>query len=90
MNQHFEGTYHLQGDENQPNMKPARQQVARQPTASTLLSCSADFRPLKMEVIRSSETLVHIQTTRLYIPEDGNLPRHNLTAIETRCVITFC
>jgi hypothetical protein len=29
----------------------------------------------KMEVIRTSETFVHIQTTRPYIPEDGNI--HN-------------
>jgi hypothetical protein len=31
------------------------------------------FWTLKMEVIRSSETSVDIRTTRLYIPEDGNI-----------------
>jgi hypothetical protein len=30
------------------------------------------FSPLKMEVIRSSETSFHIRTTRWYIPEVGN------------------
>jgi hypothetical protein len=36
---------------------------------------------LKMDVIRSSETSVHIRTTRCYIPEDGdirNYRRENL------------
>jgi hypothetical protein len=33
------------------------------------------FLALNMEVIRSSETSVHIQTTRRYIPEDDNF--HN-------------
>jgi hypothetical protein len=33
------------------------------------------FPTLKMEVIPSSETSIHIQTTRQYIPEDGNI--HN-------------
>jgi hypothetical protein len=40
-------------------------------TCCTLISPSADFT-LKMEVICSSETSVHIQTTRRYISEDGN------------------
>jgi hypothetical protein len=40
--------------------------------ASKLVSCTADFRPLKIEVIRSSEISVRIETTRCYIPEDGN------------------
>jgi hypothetical protein len=40
--------------------------------SSFLIGC---FLTLKMEVIRSSETSVHIRTTRCYIPEDGNF--HN-------------
>jgi hypothetical protein len=31
------------------------------------------FSTLKMEVMRSSETLVHIRTTRCSIPENGNI-----------------
>jgi hypothetical protein len=31
------------------------------------------FSTLKMEMISSSETSVHIPTTRRYIPEDGNI-----------------
>jgi hypothetical protein len=37
-------------------------------TCFTLVFCHADFRPLKMEIIRSSETSVHIGTTWCYIP----------------------
>jgi hypothetical protein len=36
------------------------------------VSWLANFWPLKIEVICSFETSVHIRTTRLYIPEDGN------------------
>jgi hypothetical protein len=61
VNHHFEGTYHLcfQGKKS---------------------SCLAGFLIgwffiLKMEVILFSKMLVHIQTTRRYNPEDGNI--HN-------------
>jgi hypothetical protein len=37
------------------------------------LPAHADFSTLKMEAIRSSETLVHTGTTRRHIPEDGIL-----------------
>jgi hypothetical protein len=36
-------------------------------------SSLADFSTLKMEAIRSSETLVHTRSTRSHIPEDGIL-----------------
>jgi hypothetical protein len=36
-------------------------------------SSLADFSPLKMEAIRSSETSVHTRSTRRHIPEDGIL-----------------
>jgi hypothetical protein len=38
----------------------------------TLVSCLA-VSTLKMEVMRSTETSVHIQTTRCYISECGNI-----------------
>jgi hypothetical protein len=59
MNQRFEGTYHhhLQS-RNRPRKKPG-----------FLL---AWFSTLKMGMILSCETLVHILTTKCYIPEDGN------------------
>jgi hypothetical protein len=44
------------------------------PTCCTLVSSSA-VSSLKMEVIPSSETSVHIWTIGRYIPEDGNI--HN-------------
>jgi hypothetical protein len=37
-------------------------------------SSLADFSTLKMDAIRSSETLVHTRSTRRHIPEDGILP----------------
>jgi hypothetical protein len=40
-------------------------------------SSIADFSTLKMEVIRSSETLVHIRSTRRHIPKDGILHSHS-------------
>jgi hypothetical protein len=39
-------------------------------------SSLADFPTLKMEAIRSSETLVHIRSRRCHIPEDGILYSH--------------
>jgi hypothetical protein len=39
----------------------------------TLLSCSAWFSTLKMEIICSSETSVNIRTTLSYIPEDSTI-----------------
>jgi hypothetical protein len=33
---------------------------------------ASSFSTLKMEVIRSTESLVHVRTTRRYIPECGN------------------
>jgi hypothetical protein len=39
-------------------------------------SSLADFSTLKMEAIRSSETSVHIRSTRRHIPEDGILHSH--------------
>jgi hypothetical protein len=40
-----------------------------------------------MEVIRSSATSVHIQTTRRYIPEDGNVRNYmnDVILIPGRC-----
>jgi hypothetical protein len=38
--------------------------------------------PLKMEVIHSSETSVHIQTTWRYIPQDGTI---HTTVVRTTC-----
>jgi hypothetical protein len=46
------------------------QQVARQ--NSTLVSSRTIFT-LRMDVILSSETYVHVRTTRPCIPEDGNI-----------------
>jgi hypothetical protein len=40
-------------------------------TCCTLVSCSADFHFINMEVILSSETSVYMQTTQYYIPEDN-------------------
>lgn len=48
-------------------------------TCCTLGPCSANFFTLKMEAIRSSETSVHMLTTRPYIPEDGNIKNQILT-----------
>jgi hypothetical protein len=42
-------------------------------TGCTLVSCSADWFTLKIEVIRSSETSFPIPTTRRYISEEGNM-----------------
>jgi hypothetical protein len=47
------------------------QQLARQVLHSGFLLCW--FVTLKMGIIRSPETSVHIRTTRRYIPEDGNI-----------------
>jgi hypothetical protein len=56
----------------------ARNQNSAQPSASRW------FLPrLKMEVIRSSNTLIHIRTTRPYIPEDGNF--HVLYLSDVSC-----
>jgi hypothetical protein len=54
---------------------------------STLAPCSADFLPLKMEVICSSETSVHVRTTRRYIPEDGDF--HNYRCENLKSYIFF-
>jgi hypothetical protein len=43
---------------------------------ASLLLCW--YSILKMEMIRCSETLVHIQTTRSYISENGSSPRARL------------
>jgi hypothetical protein len=68
MNRCFGGTYHrhLQG------RKSAEQETSE--SSSFLLGW---YWTLKMEVIRSSETSVHIRSTRRYIPEDGNFHFHN-------------
>jgi hypothetical protein len=62
VNRRFGGMHHLhlQGRKS-AEQKTSLQQVFRQ--------------TLKLEDIRSSETAVHIQTTRRYIPEDDNV--HN-------------
>jgi hypothetical protein len=59
----FGGTYrlHLQG-----------RKIREQPPAHAGSSL-ADFSILKMEAIRSSETLVHTRSTWRHIPEDGIL-----------------
>jgi hypothetical protein len=49
--------------EDKPNKRQACQQLA-------------DFSTLKMEVIRSSEMLLHIRTTRRCIPEEDNFTYH--------------
>jgi hypothetical protein len=41
----------------------------------------SSFSTLKMEVIRSSETLVHIWTSRRYIQQDGNINYGNKTKL---------
>jgi hypothetical protein len=38
----------------------------------------AEFPVLKMELIRSFETLVHILITQRYIAGDGNIPNHEI------------
>jgi hypothetical protein len=45
-----------------------------------LLGC---FSTLKMEVICSSETSLHTQTTRRYIPEDGNVHNYRCENLNT-------
>jgi hypothetical protein len=52
-------------------------------TGDTLHSgfLSSLFSILKMEVMRSSETLVHIQTTQLYLPEDGKILKNTYKII---------
>jgi hypothetical protein len=48
------------------------------------------FSTLKMELIDSSETSVHIRTTRSYIPEDGNIYNYrceNLKSYENKAVL---
>jgi hypothetical protein len=45
------------------------------------------FSTMKIDVIRSSETSVHIRTTRRCIPEDGNIPLYfNQKLLLKRCV----
>jgi hypothetical protein len=53
---------------NQPSKEPACSRCL-----AMLVSCLADFLPWRWEVIRSSEILVHIQTTWRYIQEDSNV-----------------
>jgi hypothetical protein len=64
VNRRFGGRYHFHPQ----SRKSAEQETSVQKVARQ-----------KMEVISSSETSVHIRTTRRYIPEDGNI--HNY-----RCV----
>jgi hypothetical protein len=58
---------------------PQRQRPGTNVSSSRLLlsvyagSSLTDFLTLKVEAIRSSETSVHIRSTRRYIPEDGIL-----------------
>jgi hypothetical protein len=65
----FGGTYHLHVQ----GRKSAEQETGLQQVARHLLH--AALFTLKMEVIHSSETSVHIRTIRRYILEEGNL--HN-------------
>jgi hypothetical protein len=41
------------------------------------------FSTLKMEAIHSTETLIHIWTTRRYIPEDGNIRNFQCENLES-------
>jgi hypothetical protein len=64
-------------------------------SAFMLVSCSAYFCTLKMEVIFSSETSADIQrTTRSYIPEDYNLHNHRCENLKSYVyiivIITVC
>jgi hypothetical protein len=45
--------------------------VACLSTCCTLVSCTVDFSIQKIEVIISTDTSVHIRTTRRYIPGGG-------------------
>jgi hypothetical protein len=73
VNRNFGGTYrlHLQGRKIHELKPPAHAD-----------SSLADFSSLKMEVIYSSETLVHIDTWR-HIPEDGILHSHRHDNLES-------
>jgi hypothetical protein len=48
-------------------------QNSLQPPAAVWFLVPLSFFTLKTEMIRSSETWVHIRTRRRYIPEDGNI-----------------
>jgi hypothetical protein len=82
--QHFRGTYYLHLQvKNQQSKKPACL-PSHVENAGFLFGW---FSTLKMEVICSSKTLLHIQTTWYYIPEDGNIHLY-LLITERRFVCT--
>jgi hypothetical protein len=64
VNRRFGGTYrlNLEGRKNRAKQSPAHAGFSR-----------ADFSTLKMEAIRSSETLIHTRSTWRHIPEDSIL-----------------
>jgi hypothetical protein len=66
-NHSFGGKYYL----HHQGKNSTEQETSVSLGARTLISCSPDFI-LKIEVICSSETSVHILTTQRYIPKDGN------------------
>jgi hypothetical protein len=70
VNRRFGGTYRL-------HLKDRKIRVRRTSVSRWLQSAAgsshADFSTLKMEAIRSSETLVHTRYTLRHIPEDGIL-----------------
>jgi hypothetical protein len=71
------------------NFQVKQQSVSRWLQSRLHASSSlADFFTLKMELIRSSETLVYTISTRRHIPEDGILHSHrreNLKSYEINC-----
>jgi hypothetical protein len=73
VNRRFGGTYcpHLQG-RNICEWGTSLSRWLQTHSGSSLV----DFSPLKMEVIRSSETWVHTRCTRHHIPDDGILHSH--------------
>jgi hypothetical protein len=77
VNLRFGGTYHLQ-------LHGRKYCLA---TCYILVSCSTDFT-LKMDVISSYVTSVHIRTTRRYILEDGNIPNYRCENIKSYIVVS--
>jgi hypothetical protein len=72
VNRRFEGTYHLHlHDGESEEQETSVQQVP----SHTLVSTSADSRPLKTEIILSCETPTLIWATLHYIPYNDNF--HN-------------
>jgi hypothetical protein len=59
------------GQNNQPSKKPAYSKLLGRNLLHADVFLGWSFT-LKMEVIPSTETSVHLRTTRSYIPEDGN------------------